>query len=176
MGNIESAPTRTGHSLLAKLFHWGFALLFIYGVIKQVDDINQLEDFALLRFEVMFAAAFLLLLAVRFIYMTKTQKSSLPDNTSHYQKLAAKIVHLGMYVTFAAIAGTGLLIGLFFWLGLKNGFLIDVTIGIHGFSVTLIYWLIAVHVVAAIYHRFKRDGVWSSMVPLWKEPDKSHNS
>ena len=28
----------------AKLFHWFFVILFLYGVAKQVDDINQLED------------------------------------------------------------------------------------------------------------------------------------
>ena len=32
------------YSNIAKFFHWGFVILFIYGVVKQVDDINQLED------------------------------------------------------------------------------------------------------------------------------------
>ena len=37
------------YSKIAKLFHWGFVLLFVYGVAKQVDDINQLEDQAFLN-------------------------------------------------------------------------------------------------------------------------------
>ena len=32
------------YSFFAKFWHWGFVLLFIYGVAKQVDDIKQLED------------------------------------------------------------------------------------------------------------------------------------
>ena len=43
------------YSKLAKVFHWGFVILFAYGISKQVDDISQLEDFALLRFELIFA-------------------------------------------------------------------------------------------------------------------------
>ena len=32
------------YSFIAKFWHWGFVLLFIYGVAKQVDEIEQLED------------------------------------------------------------------------------------------------------------------------------------
>jgi cytochrome b561 len=39
----------------------------------------------------------------------------------------------------------------------------------HELAVSIIYWLIGIHILAAIYHRLKKDGVWSSMVPLWKE-------
>ena len=42
------------YSKIAKLFHWGFVLLVVYGVAKQVDDINQLEDQAFFRFEIIF--------------------------------------------------------------------------------------------------------------------------
>ena len=156
-------------SYFAKLMHWGFVLLFIYGVLKQVDDVNQLEEFSLLQFEVMFATVFLLLLAVRFFYMKKTQKSSLPEQTPEPQKLAAKIVHNGMYICLAAIPLSGLIIGLLFWLDLKDGILINIVIEAHEFAVSVIYWLISIHIVAATYHRLKKDGVWSSMVPVWKE-------
>ena len=149
--------------------HWGFVLLFIYAVLKQIESINQLEDGSLLKFEVVFAIVFLLLLAIRFFYMKKTQQSSLPEQTPEPQKLAAKIVHYGMYICLAAIPFSGLIIGLLFWLDLKDGLLINLIIGIHEFSVSLLYWLIGIHVVAAIYHRLRKDGVWSSMVPFWKE-------
>ena len=29
------------YSFIAKFWHWGFVLLFIYGVAKQVDEIDQ---------------------------------------------------------------------------------------------------------------------------------------
>ena len=158
-------------SFIARLMHWGFVLLFIYGLLKQIDELNQLEDVALLRFEVIFAGVFVLLLLIRFIYMKTTQKSSLPDSTPKSQVLAAKVVHTGMYICLVLIPLTGLLIGLLFWLGLKDGFLIDIAVGAHEFAVSVIYWLIGLHILAAVYHRLKRDGVWSSMVPFLKEVD-----
>ena len=158
-------------SSIAKLMHWGFVLLFIYALLKQIDNLNQLENMALLKFEVIFAGIFVLLLLIRFVYMKTTQKSSLPDSTPKSQILAAKIVHFGMYLCLALIPLTGLLIGLLFWLGLKDGFLIDIAVAAHEFAVSVIYCLIGLHILAAIYHRLKRDRVWSSMVPFLKEVD-----
>ena len=99
------------HSILGKLFHWGFVAIFAYGIYKQVDNISQLADGALLRFEVIFAALFLILLGVRFFYMTRTQSSALPENALALQKLGAKVVHYGMYVSMGLIAASGLIIG-----------------------------------------------------------------
>ena len=152
--------------------HWGFVLLFIYGLLKQIDELNQLKDEALLKFEVIFAATFILLLLIRFVYMRTTQKTSLPQSTPRSQVIAAKVVHSGMYICLALIPLTGLLIGLLFWLGLEDGFLINLVVGSHELLVSLIYWLIGFHILAASYHRLKKDGVWSSMVPFWKEDVK----
>lgn len=149
--------------------HWGFVLLFIYGLLKQIDELNQLKDEALLKFEVIFAVIFILLLLIRFIYMKTTQKTSLPQSTPRSQVIAAKVVHSGMYICLALIPLTGLLIGLLFWLGLEDGFLINLVVGSHELVVSLIYWLIGFHILAASYHRLKKDGVWSSMVPFFKE-------
>ena len=157
------------YSFFAKFWHWGFVLLFIYGVTKQVNEIEQLEDKLFFQFEIFFAVIFLFLLAIRFVYMNKTQETSLPDDTSKIQKLAARTVHLGMYSTLAGTAITGLLIGLFYWLGYKEGFIIDFLTAIHSFVVNGLYWLIGIHIIAAVYHRLKKDGVWSSMVPFLKE-------
>jgi len=157
------------YSFIAKFWHWGFVLLFIYGVAKQVDDIEQLEDRFFFQFEIVFALLFLFLLVIRFVYMSKTQETSLPDDTPKSQKIAARIVHLGMYVSLAGTAITGLLIGFFFWLGFKDGLFIDFLTAIHSFVVNALYWLIGIHIIAAIYHRLKKDGVWNSMVPFFKE-------
>ena len=157
------------YSFIAKFWHWGFVLLFIYGVAKQVDSIEQLEDKFFFQFEIIFAFLFLFLLIIRFIYMTKTQETSLPDSTPKIQKIAARVVHLGMYTGLAGVALTGLLIGFLFWLGFKEGLLIEIVTEIHSFVVNLLYWLIGIHILAATFHRLKKDGVWSSMVPFWRE-------
>ncbi len=158
-----------GYSFFAKLLHWGFVAIFAYGIYKQVDNVSLLADSSLLRFEIIFASGFLALLIVRFLYMRFTQKSSLPEGTGRFQKLAAKVVHYGLYISFASIAASGLIIGLLYQFGIKEGLLIDGVIGLHELSVTLSYYLIATHIIAAIYHRFLRDGVWNSMVPIWQE-------
>ena len=154
---------------IAKFWHWGFVLLFVYGVAKQVDEIEQLEDKFFFQFEIIFALLFLFLLVIRFVYMSKTQETSLPEDTPKIQKILARCVHLGMYTSLAGTAMTGLLIGLFFWLGFKEGLIIDLLTGLHSFVVNALYWLIGIHIIAAIYHRLKKDGVWSSMVPFFKE-------
>ena len=170
--NNTNLDSKSNFSSIAKFMHWGFVLLFTYGLLKQIDELNQLEDKALLQFEVIFATVFVLLLLIRFIYMKTTQKSSLPDSTPKSQLLAARVVHYGMYACLALIPLTGLLIGLLFWLGFEDGFLINTVVEVHEFSVSVIYWLIGLHILAAIFHRLKNDGVWSSMVPFLKE--KSH--
>ena len=170
--NNTNLDSKSNFSSIAKFMHWGFVLLFIYGVLKQIEELNQLEDKALLQFEVIFATVFVLLLLIRFIYMKTTQKSSLPESTPKSQLLAARVVHYGMYACLALIPLTGLLIGLLFWLGFEDGFLINTVVEVHEFSVSVIYWLIGLHILAATFHRLKNDGVWSSMVPFLKE--KSH--
>ena len=167
--NNTNLANKPNFSSIAKFMHWGFVLLFIYGVLKQIEELNQLEDKALLQFEVIFATVFVLLLLIRFIYMKTTQKSSLPDSTPKSQLLAARVVHYGMYACLALIPLTGLLIGLLLWLGFEDGFLINIAVEAHGLSVSVIYWLIGLHILAAIFHRLKNDGVWSSMVPFLKE-------
>jgi cytochrome b561 len=166
---VNNQKNKKKYSLFAKFWHWGFVLLFIYGVAKQVDEIEQLEDQFYFQFEVVFALLFLFLLTIRFVYMSKTQKTSLPDDTSKIQKIAARTVHLGMYITLSGTAITGLLIGLFYWLGFTQGLFINILIAIHSFVVNTVYWLVGIHSVAAIYHRLKKDGVWNSMVPFFRE-------
>lgn len=169
--NSNEQTTRYGH--VAKLLHWGFVAIFAYGIYKQVDTIEQLEDAALLRFEILFALIFLVLLIIRFFFMRYTYGSALPQDTPQWQKIAAKIVHYGLYASFGSIAATGLLIGTFYAINIKSGLMMTVVVGLHEISVTVSYYLILIHVLAALYHRLLKDGVWSAMVPLWKESENT---
>ena len=151
----------------------GVAALFAYGVVKQVDNVRQLEDSALLRFEIGFAKLFLVILAIRYVYVTRTQRSALSPEAGRFQRIAARLMHLGMYAGLASIAATGLLIALLFWLGFRDGLLIQVVTELHGVAVNLSYWLIGMHVLAAVCHRLLCDGVWSAMTSVWKETPNS---
>lgn len=173
--NIELKLERIQHSLLAKSFHWIFVFVFGYGVFKQIESKDQLNDIALLKSEMVFAIIFLIFLMVRFIYMKRTFITSLPPETSSIHRTSAQLVHISMYISFSVMAMSGLAIGFFFWLGFQDSNLIEFTIWIHELSFSIIIWLISVHVLAAIYHRIQNDFVWSSMVPFLKEQDKWKN-
>jgi len=136
---MNNKSNQVKYGLIAKTYHWGFVVLFVYGIFKQVQDIEQLGDNSLLRFELIFALIFIALLTIRFFYMKKTQQSSLPEDTPKIQKMAARIVHNSMYICLFLV------------------------------SIQAIYWLIGIHISAAIFHRIRKDGVWSSMVPFVKE-------
>ena len=61
------------HTPLAKFIHWSFSILYAYGIFKQVGDLSELEDPALLNFEILFAVAFLVIVFIRYFYMKDTE-------------------------------------------------------------------------------------------------------
>ena len=74
-----------------------------------------------------------------------------------------------MYISMGLIAASGLVIGALYTMFGPGGIFMTVALFVHETSVTASYWLIGLHVIAAVYHRFLRDGVWSSMVSIWRE-------
>ena len=139
---LEVEIAKPSYTITAKIFHWSFVILFAYGISKQINNINQLEDLALLKFEIAFALLFILFLVTRFVYMKRTQKSSMPPDTPMLQRAIAKAVHFGMYIGMISIAFSGLVIGCLYWFGLKSGVIIETLIGWHELSVSIVYWLV----------------------------------
>ena len=167
---------RESHTFLAKLIHWTFIPLYAYGIFKQVDDIEALEDQALLIFETTFAAVFLLIVILRFTYMRRFKTFQGATHSPHrIHTFIAKSVHRGMYAALILLPLSGLMIAALYSQDIKTGPLQDVTLAVHGFAATLSYAMIATHVSAAIYSRVKGEGVWSSMVPILKEDDPTTN-
>lgn len=164
------------HTRLAKTIHWSFIILYLYGIVKQVDDISDLEDSKLLLFEVVFAAVFLAIVIGRYFYMRKVETmhaSSIPVHRIH--KIIAKSVHSSMYIVLILLPLSGLAIAFLFNQGIKDGTMQLVALSVHEFAATASYVLIAIHVSAAIYSRIKGEGVWSSMVPILNdEKPKNH--
>ena len=52
---------------------------------------------------------------------------------------------------------------------------VDFAIVIHEFSAFLSYVVIALHVGATLYSRFKGEGLWNAMVPVWQETGKNNS-
>ena len=57
------------HTPLAKFIHWTFTALYAYGIFKQVEDLEDLNDVSLLNFEIFFAIVFLIIVLLRYFYM-----------------------------------------------------------------------------------------------------------
>lgn len=165
------------HTLLGKIFHWGFVLLYAYGIFKQIDDLSELEDAALLTFEIVFASVFLVLVVIRYGYMRRFetfQGSVVPVH--RYHKRFARLMHVAMYLCLVLLPLTGLAIAGLYTQGIgEDELAMDAAIVLHGFSADLSYVLIAMHVVAALYSRIKGEGVWTSMVPVFTESGPSAN-
>lgn len=165
------------HKLPAKVFHWGFILLYVYGIFKQIDDISELENSRLLLFEVFFAILFLIIVMMRYFYMQQFETFlGAHEPVSLVHKYIAKIIHKSMYLCLVLLPVTGLLIAAMFTQGITDGPIQDSILDLHGFSADLSYILIAIHIGAALYSRIKGEGVWSSMVPLWNEEIPSTNT
>ena len=173
----------TSHTKLAKFIHWTFILLYLYGIVKQVNELGDLEDNQLLLFEIAFATVFLIIVILRYSYMrrfTTFQGATEPVHIVHYY--FARIVHRAMYACFILLPLTGLIIAGLYSQGYtvnatpdEEQTIIDVVLDLHGAVADLSYMLILLHIAAAIYSRIKGEGVWSSMVPVLKETGPSQN-
>lgn len=173
----------TSHTKLAKFIHWTFILLYLYGIVKQVNELGDLEDNQLLLFEIAFATVFLIIVILRYSYMrrfTTFQGATEPVHIVHYY--FARIVHRAMYACFILLPLTGLIIAGLYSQGYtvnatpdEEQTIMDVVLDLHGAVADLSYMLILLHIAAAIYSRIKGEGVWSSMVPVLKETGPSQN-
>ena len=158
------------HTPLAKFIHWTFSILYAYGIFKQVEDLEELEDASLLNFEIFFALVFLLIVMLRFFYM-KDAKTLLGahDEMHRGHLFIAKATHRMVYFSLIMLPTTGLLIAGIINAGVPG---VGIAIVLHEFSAFLSYVTIAIHVAASLYSRYKGEGVWNAMVPLWKETGK----
>ena len=162
------------HTSLAKFIHWTFTLLYAYGIFKQVDDLSELEDASLLNFEILFATIFLIIVLIRYFYMKDTPALlGAHEDVPKGHLFIAKTVHRLVYFSLIMLPTTGLLIAGLFNLGMRG---VDVAIALHEFSAFLSYIVIALHVGASLYSRFKGEGMWNAMVPIWKETGKNDSN
>ena len=174
---------QNSHTLLARLIHWSFILLYVYGIFKQVNELDELEDTNLLLFEIVFATIFLVIVILRYSYMSRFKTflgAREPVHIVHYY--FARTVHKAMYACFILLPLTGLMIAGLYSQGYtvnatpdEEQTIMDVVLDLHGAVADLSYMLIFLHIGAAIYSRIKGEGVWSSMVPILKEDKPSEN-
>ena len=164
----KNNSTISSHGFTSKFIHWSFTLLYAYGILKQVNDISQLEDSNQLEFEVIFAIVFLIIVIFRYFYMKQFPTLiGAPESISKVQILFARSIHVGIYFSLVMLPVSGLMIAFLFSIGFKEGLLQEIALGLHDFSASLSYWLIGIHILAAFYSRLKGEMIWHSMVPFW---------
>jgi cytochrome b561 len=166
------------HTTLAKVIHWSFIVLYLYGLSKQVNEFNELEDRGLLLFEITFATTFLIIVILRYSYMRRFKTflgAREPAHIVHYY--FARSLHKAMYFIFILLPLSGLLIAALYTKGYQNEdeLVMEAALGLHSFAAVASAVLILVHIGAAIYSRIKGEGVWSSMVPMLKEDKPTTN-
>ena len=170
------------HTRLAKIIHWSFVGLYLYGIVKQVDDLSSLEDSKLLWFEVGFATLFLVIVLARYFYMRRfetLQGATVPVHVVH--KRFARAVHISMYLCLIMLPLTGLMIAGLYTQGYRDATpdepqtVMDIVLDLHGAAADFSYFLIILHISAAVYSRIKGEGVWSSMVPVLNKETPTEN-
>ncbi|MAR94376.1 MAG: cytochrome B [Euryarchaeota archaeon] len=171
------------HTTFAKTLHWSFIVLYLYGIFKQVNALEELEDKELLVFEIIFASIFLIIVILRYSYMRRFKTflgAREPVHIVHYY--FARSVHKAMYACFILLPLTGLMIAGLYSQGYtvnatpdEEQTIMDFVLDLHGAVADLSYMLIILHIAAAIYSRLKGEGVWSSMVPILKEDKPTDN-
>ena len=169
--------------MASRSIHWSFILLYLYGIFKQVNELEELEDTKLLLFEIVFATVFLVIVILRYSYMSRFKTllgAREPVHIVHYY--FARTVHKAMYACFILLPLTGLMIAGLYSQGYtvnatpdEEQTIMDIVLDLHGAVADLSYMLIILHIAAAIYSRLKGEGVWSSMVPVLKETGPSKN-
>ena len=155
------------HTTTAKFIHWTFSLLYAYGIFKQVDELEQLEDASLLNSEIVFAVAFLVVVLIRYFYMKGTPTLlGAHDEMRKGHLFIAKTVHRLVYFSLIMLPATGLLIAALISFEIPG---VVIAIALHELSASLSYVVIAIHIGASLYSRLKGEGIWNAMVPIWQE-------
>ncbi|MCU0757823.1 MAG: cytochrome b/b6 domain-containing protein [Steroidobacteraceae bacterium] len=175
--NTTSAPATRYHGLWVAA-HWLTGILIgisLYGgmaVLRHIDNLDP-EKATMIRAHAIGGFVILVLLLLRLAMRATTRKPPPADTGSGAQKLARRVVHVGLYLVAIAMVstgvgtlaaagafpavfeGTGALPASFWDYPPRQG---------HMFFSRVLLLLVAVHVGAALWHQFvRRDGLLRRM-------------
>ncbi|MGV8997421.1 MAG: cytochrome b [Parvibaculaceae bacterium] len=167
---------------IAKTLHWVImALLFQmlwYGL--NADSIPKEEKLAFFQNHSGLGLILLTLMITRLVWRRFHPAPPLPADTPRWQQIASKATHHGLYALVILQPLLGLLLtttskgnlrpfGLFGLHIVENHLLHEIGETLHTINAWVITGLIALHVVAALYHHFiRRDNVLRRMLPFVK--------
>lgn len=182
-----------GYGTVARCLHWLMAIMvFIMipvGTIMIQEGLARPTQDALFILHKGLGASLLVLIVLRFAWRLTHRPPPLPASVPRAQALAARAVHWGLYFFVFVMAASGFArvrlggfpIELLDALGVppmlpENEPLAEIAKGIHATARFGLIALIALHVAAALYHRFVlRDGVVSRMWPPVRRAGRAHS-
>ena len=166
-----------------KIIHWLMAIAIMIdlnvaqkfgGEMQLWDRLESRADHATMGLIITF------LLILRIILRYKYGAPSLPDSMSKWQVLAAQVGHYGLYILMGVLVLTGIISATYasdpilvfnsynLAFANHNDGVFKIVRGIHEFCTNAIIALIAIHILAAIYHHFVlKDSTTSNMTKFW---------
>lgn len=153
------------HGFVTKTIHWLSALLIAYGYFKGLDNVSQLSDPALFRYEIAFALVMGAVFALRLLWTTAVGGvTRLPASAPRWEHVASRSVHIGLYASVFGIVLSGLGIALGFATPALGGLFLTAMLGLHEMTLAALPMLLILHIAGALWHKVvRRDGVLESM-------------
>jgi len=181
---MSTTVSRKGYTVGQKVIHWLMALLLLMDLTVAQQFGGELPNAVRLENReghVVVGTIILILLIIRIYLRRKHGAAALPAAMPSWQRIAATATHHGFYVLLAIVIATGIFTAInattaINWLGLFDIALLGNTSEeqfqsvriFHELATKALIALIVIHILAAIYHLFLRDGITSSMLKFWK--------
>lgn len=172
--------TSNSYGSVAKFFHWVISPLVILMLAAGFFMENVPEDYKGVVYNThkLIGLTILLLMVLRMLWALMNPKPAQSRTTSYILRLAARLVHFGLYFFVIVMASAG-------WVGSVAGgrpphlgdFMFNLPIepskelaeyafDVHMYVAWILISLVTLHVMAALYHHLvKRDDVLTRMLP-----------
>ena len=181
--SIRNTTSRWGH--LSQFLHWLIVVLLVVQVTlaSMADDLPLgMKKLALLARHKSVGITILGLAILRLLWRWANPTPDLPDTLKPYERVLAKITHVGLYIVLFAMPITGWLMSSargfpVSWFNLfqlpdlvpKNKAVFDAMLATHSALQWVLYTIVALHVLAALKHHFMlKDNVLRRMLPFTK--------
>ncbi|MFK7977572.1 MAG: cytochrome b [Halioglobus sp.] len=181
---MTTIEEKQDYRVAQKVVHWlmALAIMFDLYVAQKFGDVMTDPD----RFEsrsdhASVGTVVTILFIIRIYLRWKHGAPTLPAEMPGWQKLAAHLAHWGLYILIACLITSGILTALdansvispFGAFVLADGTGVESTFlffrSFHEFVTEAIIAIIAIHILAALYHAiFSRDGTTGRMLRFWK--------
>lgn len=179
---LQNTPEKFGS--LTKLLHWTIFTLFViqYFLVyrREYFPKGSAEKLQYMLLHKSFGVCILVLAFAMLIWGRIGKRPAMPINMSSMEKLAAKTIHLLLYLAMFLMPITGMLmsqfsgypISVFGWFDMpslfsKNESFADFFHEAHEVSSFAVMAIVGIHVIAALFHHYvRKDNVLTRMLPF----------